>query len=130
MIDMASVEREQHILEVSVLTFVCVLILIGLVVWIVRILKTPPTVAPRPANELTLDQLRREIGGCRDHIAAIMEDNHLDHEAMTKLLEKANGRLQFLLAKEITAELEASRAKHLITEPPSETDSTNYTQGD
>ncbi len=110
------------------LILAAMLVLIGLVAWIVRILRSSPL--PRPS----LEQLRADINGVREHIAAIREDNQLDHETMERMLEKANGRLQFLMAKEIAMELEIEREAKSKPQPMQRTkeppDDSNSNTGD
>jgi hypothetical protein len=55
----------------------------------------------RPDTDVILDA----IDGARDEIDSNAKHTVLEHEALSKQMSKANGRLQFLLAKEIAEEL-------------------------
>lgn len=55
----------------------------------------------RPDTDVILDA----IDGTRDQIDSDAKHAVLEHETLSRQLGKANGRLQFLMAKEIAAEL-------------------------
>lgn len=60
----------------------------------------------RPETAVILDA----IDGARAQIDMDAKHNVTEHQAITKSLEKANGRLQFLIAKDIAEELSAAKA--------------------
>lgn len=88
--------REEWILGIVVATFLLLLALFALLV--LRRLR-------KPEVEILLDA----IDGVRAQVDLSDRNTVLEHEEQIKKLDKANGRLQFLLAKDIAEELGAQR---------------------
>ena len=60
--------------------------------------------------EIIMDSLDQTRG----HVDTQGEHTALEHGALSKALEKANGRLQFLIAKDIAEELAIVRARQEV----------------
>lgn len=86
-------------------------------------------------KNLEVDTVLDAIDGVRDSIDHGDRNTRLEHEALHAGLAKANGRLQFLVAKDISAELSAAverdRARRASSfGPPSPPESTPRTGPD
>lgn len=90
-------ERSQWILALCIATF---LVVVGIAALLFMRRQR------RPETAVILDA----IDGARAQIDMDTRHNVVEHEAINKRLDKANGRLQFLIAKDIAEELAASKA--------------------
>lgn len=87
-------DRSQWTLYICIATFFVVIGIAALVLWRGRRWW-------RSDTEVILDAL----DGTRDQIDNHAKHTVLEHESLSKQLGKANGRLQFLMAREIAEEL-------------------------
>ena len=93
-------QREQFIALISALTFVGVLVVIALVVWLIR----------------RHHRAESEIKHAGGRVDALAENNDLDHREINRKIDKQTGRLQFLVAKDIAVQLAEEKARKLMEE--------------
>lgn len=86
----------------SILTFIGVLIIIGLTLLLIHVLRARH------------DKTDGEIKSAIDRVDFLAENNALDHDGLNKKLDKQGGRLQFLTAKEIAVELAEEKAREIM----------------
>jgi hypothetical protein len=89
----------RYILEFSVLTFIGLLIVIALCVWLVRLVHRRH------------DKTDSEVKSVGDQVATLAENTHLDHRATDRKIDTNSGRLQFLTARTIAEELEQEKKR-------------------
>lgn len=99
-------EIGKYILEFSVLIFVGVLIIIALAVWLVRLVHRRH------------DRTDAEIKSTHGRLDMIAEHADINHDVSNTKLNKIAGRLQFLTAKEIAAQLGEEKARQMPKQPP------------
>jgi hypothetical protein len=103
-------EVSKYIFEITVLTFVCALIILGLIIWLLHVV--------RRRHDRTDTEVKNVGKIAADRADWLAENMDLDHRAQDGKLKKISGRLQFLTAKEIAVQLAEEKARQVPKQPP------------
>lgn len=96
--------------EFSILVCSGIVVLISLSLWTISILKRHLPIRTPIQIQESINNIKDEVKGIRNHIVEILRADENDHQNMAVQLSLANRRIQFLMAKEIAEELALERA--------------------